>query len=452
MAEVLTTGACRFWPPERLRVALVAAGSGADYCGSCFHSAELARSLQAVGVEAVIVPTYLPLDPASDCLPQTRVFFGGVSVFLEQVIPLFRYTPAWLDRLWEGRWLLRLLGRLSGVTRPEKLGPLTVSMLAGQEGHQRKEIDKLVDFLRTELRPHVVHLSTGLLAGVGEEIARQLNVPVVCTMAGEDQFLDRLSEPYRARAYTLIRQKLEAISAVVALSRYYGARCIDRFGLKREKVTVIPPGVSTPNKVPRQASADNGRDGLPVRIGFLGRLCPEKGIGILSDAVAQLAESLSTSFFEIRLAGRIRRDYRSAWQRKVKGLSRQGVNMTYLGPLSPQEKEEFFATVDLMVLPSLVPEPKAVTAIESVARGIPVIAPAEGALLEIVGQTGIGELYWPNTAERLAGVLERWIKDFVHKPATDRYTMGLRPSGYYQAERMARQTVALYGRLLWPVE
>ena len=45
---------------------------------------------------------------------------------------------------------------------PAELGDMTVSMLRGEAGNQRKEIEKLVDWLITDVRPDVVHLSNSM--------------------------------------------------------------------------------------------------------------------------------------------------------------------------------------------------------------------------------------------------------------------------------------------------
>ena len=87
----------------------------------------------------------------------------------------------------------------------EKLGRLTVSTLRGEHGHQRKELEKIVRWLATEIRPDVIHLSNAILAGFARELGERLSVPVVCTLAGEDVFLDKLQAPYREQARAELR-------------------------------------------------------------------------------------------------------------------------------------------------------------------------------------------------------------------------------------------------------
>ena len=73
-------------------------------------------------------------------------------------------------------------------------------MLEGEHGRQRKELEKLVQWLGRDVRPDVVHLNNVMLLGVAREITRRLGVPVVCSLSGEDVFLEKLPEPHRGRA------------------------------------------------------------------------------------------------------------------------------------------------------------------------------------------------------------------------------------------------------------
>ena len=58
----------------------------------------------AQGHDALLIPTYTPITTDEvGCQPATRIFFGGINVFLQQKSALFRKTPWFLDRLLDGR-------------------------------------------------------------------------------------------------------------------------------------------------------------------------------------------------------------------------------------------------------------------------------------------------------------------------------------------------------------
>ena len=64
------------------------------YCGSCLRDNALASALLARGHDVVLMPVYTPTRTDERNVSQGRVLFGGISVFLEQHVAIFRHTPA----------------------------------------------------------------------------------------------------------------------------------------------------------------------------------------------------------------------------------------------------------------------------------------------------------------------------------------------------------------------
>ena len=149
-----------------MRIAYITAGAAGMYCGSCLHDNTLAAALLELGEDVVLVPTYTPLRTDEANVSIERIFFGGINVYLQQRSSLFRYTPWWLDRLLDRPALLDRLSRRAASVDPTQLGDLTVSMLRGEAGHQRKELEKLVHWLVHEIRPEMVHLSNSMQIGM----------------------------------------------------------------------------------------------------------------------------------------------------------------------------------------------------------------------------------------------------------------------------------------------
>ena len=69
---------------------------------------------------------------------------------------------------------------------------MTVSMLRGEAGHQRKEVEKLVHWLLADVKPEIVHLSNSMQIGMARMIRERGGPPVVCQLSGEDLFLEKL--------------------------------------------------------------------------------------------------------------------------------------------------------------------------------------------------------------------------------------------------------------------
>ena len=93
------------------------------------------------------------------------------------------------------------------------------------------------------MRPDIVHLSNSMLVGMAREIRRKLNVPIVCTLSGEDIFLEKLSAPWYQQARHALRERVQDVTAFVALNRYYADFMVDYAGIDREQIHVIPHGL-----------------------------------------------------------------------------------------------------------------------------------------------------------------------------------------------------------------
>jgi hypothetical protein len=103
-----------------MRIAYITSGAGGMYCGSCLRDNTLASALTALGHECVLIPTYTPLRTDEPDVSLDRVFFGGISIYLEQKLALFRNMPRFLDRWLSQPGLLRWVTRRFGMkTRPE---------------------------------------------------------------------------------------------------------------------------------------------------------------------------------------------------------------------------------------------------------------------------------------------------------------------------------------------
>src|SRR5262249_10072861 len=150
-----------------------------------------------------------------------QIFFGGINIYLEQKLSLFRHTPWFIDRLLNFPRLIRWVSRFGVRTRAEDLGELTVSMLQGEHGKQRKEVEKIVQWLTDEIRPEVVNLTNALLSGMVHELKRRLAVPVLCSLQGDDIFTEYLPEPQKTRTLELIRAHCREIDGFIATSAYY---------------------------------------------------------------------------------------------------------------------------------------------------------------------------------------------------------------------------------------
>jgi glycosyltransferase involved in cell wall biosynthesis len=401
-----------------MKIVLITPGTGSYYCGVCMRDNALAKELIRQGHEALMVPMYLPLtldESAAD--GEAPVFFGGINVYLQQKFALFRHTPRWLDRLLDARGLLRLAGKQSGMTDTSDLGALTHSMLSGEEGNQRKELEKLVEWLR-EHKPDAVWLSTALLVGLAREIRQTLGVPVLCSLQGEDSFLDSLREPWRTRCWERLAERAQDCDAHIAPSRFYADIMAPRMRLAPEQLRVIFNGIALDGFAPAERGAlplieRNENGAKPPTIGYLARFIPGKGIGIVVDAFIELKRRGRFPNAKLRCAGAMT----SGDEKYVETLKTKlaaaglGGDVEFLPNVSREEKIAFLKSLTLLSVPATYPEAFGLYLVEALAAGVPVVQPRISAFPELVEATGGGITFEPNTPIALADAWESLLGD-----------------------------------------
>jgi glycosyltransferase involved in cell wall biosynthesis len=374
------------------------------YCGSCLRDNAMATELLARGHDVLLLPVYTPTFTDEPNVSRDHVVLGGISAYLEQYVPFFRKTPRWLDRLWDSKAVLSLASRKSISTDPKMLGEMTVSVLKGEDGFQRKEIDKLIDWLKTEPLPDVINLPYSLLIGLAEPLKRALNRPVLCTLQGEDLFLDGLTEPYRTQAKDLIRKQLDHVDLFLSVSEYYAEFMPKYLGIPAEKIRVVPLGIN-PNGFELRAPHAGGS----FTVGFLARVSQEKGLHVLAEAYRLLRHSGELPQARFEVAGYMAADCKPYLNKIQADLAKAklGDEFHYRGVLDRAEKIAFLQGLDVMSIPATYDEPKGVSLLEALACGVPLVQPRRGGFTEIVEKTRGGLLVTPDDPEALAeGILE----------------------------------------------
>jgi len=426
-----------------VRITYITAGAGGMYCGSCLRDNALATALSGRGHDVTLLPLYTPTRTDEPNVSQPRVFFGGISVFLEQYISLFRKTPWLVDRLWESPRLLRAVASRAVETKPAKLGALTVSVLEGAHGHQRKELDKLVSWLKDQPRPDVLDISNSMLIAIAGPLKEALGCPINCTLQGEDIFIEGLLEPFRSRSKALIRSHLQHVDSFVAVSDYYAGHMAQYLGIPGAKMHVVPLGVSPDTFTPA-----SDRAAASFTLGYLGRIAPEKGLHLLVDAYRNMRERGALTGCRIEVAGYLGGEHLSYWksiEREVKGWGLEG-EIQYRGELDLGEKIRFLQSLDLFVVPATYDDPKGMSLIEAMACGVPVVAARRGSYTELLERTGGGVLVTPDDLPALEETLKALVDD------RDRVVdLGQRARtgvcGRYTTDEMTTAALDVYQRL-----
>lgn len=199
---------------------------------------------------------------------------------------------------------------------------------------------------------------------------------------------------------------LGRVDRIVCVSNYIAEVTSDRLpkGL-RDRISVVHNGVDVARfqALPRQDRQDK------LRVLYVGRVVPWKGVHVLIRAIRALGRDdlevtvLGSSGFD---AAAPLTDYETRLRRVAEG-SRSRVQFIPFQP--PAMVARIMRQADVVVVPSIKPEPFGLTALEGLAAGATVVASDIGGLPEAVGRAGI--LISPGEPAVLARALERIAED-----------------------------------------
>jgi len=390
-----------------VRLAFVAAGAAGMYCGSCIHDNTLAVALMRQGVDVALIPTYTPIRTDEKDVSTRHIFYGGVNVYLQQKLGLFRHTPRMVDWLLDRRALLGLVSRFSAATSARDLGALTVSVLQGEEGRQAKELEKLTRWIADEFKPDVVQLTNTMFAGMARRLKEETGAPVLCAVQGEDLFLEQLVEPYRSEARRILSSRARDVDGFIAPCRDYADFMAGYLDVPADRFHVVRLGLNLEGHGRSQPRPG----GIPFTIGYLARICSEKGLHILVEAFQLLSERRGPGQVRLEVAGWLGAADRRYFGDVVQSVERAGLadSFHYRGEVDRQQKIDFLNELHVFSVPAQYREPKGLYILEALANGVPVVQPRLGAYPELVEATAGGLLVEAGSASALADGIEELL-------------------------------------------
>ncbi|HEX3049538.1 MAG TPA: glycosyltransferase [Aggregatilineaceae bacterium] len=205
----------------------------------------------------------------------------------------------------------------------------------------------------------------------------------------------------------------------------------------RGPLAVIPqfgvdPAIYAPPERPRQ--------GGTFKVGYAGRLVPEKGVHLLLDALASLE-----GIWQLDIAGD--GPEKGALREQAKRL--QIADRVFFASIPAARMPAFYQSLDVFVLPSLTrpnwKEQFGRVLIEAMACGVPVIGSSSGDIPSVIGDAGL--IFAEGQSDDLADCLRRLLRD-----PDLRRTLALqgrqRVLDNYTQAQIASQTVDVYHKLL----
>jgi len=422
-----------------MRILHLTPGTGNFHCGSCLRDHALIKALRVRGHDAVMAPLYLPLVTDREFGAQEQpVQIGGISLFLQQKFTWFHKLPRFFHRWLNSPEKLRLAAKGMGMTSAKSLGEMTLGALLGSEGRQWAEWKNLIKWIRSEKKFDAVSLSNSLLTGLAPTIAKELGIPVICSLQGEDSFLDTLPEPYREQCWAAMQRNARSIRRFIAPSQFYAAHMRQRLDTVADQIRVLPNGIDA-----TAFTTSSPDPNWPV-IGYFARMIAGKGLTTLVDAFIHLAKRGSIPRVKLRIGGA----KTPADEKYVAGLLQKiaEADLTNRVEWHPnvdfKDKVHFFHDLTVFSVPATYGEAFGLYVIEAAASGVPFVQPDHGAFPELVTATEGGVLCKPDDSAALADALESLLKDDVLREKMSKTAMA-KVRQEFTSTRMAERFEAL---------
>lgn len=414
------------------------------YCGNCFRDNALVAALREAGHEVTMIPLYLPftLDEENQA-GDTPIFYNGVNVYLEQKSALYRAAPRWLHRMVGSDTMLGWAASQVGKTRAEEVGDLTISMLRGEEGHQARELEELIGWLKTQPKPHVISLSNCLLLGLAHRLKEAIGAPVVCLLQNEAPYIDSMPEEVREEVWQIMAERAQEIDQFIAPSAFYAGLMRDKLNLTAERVQVIHNGINHDGY-----SAGRVAPNPPV-VGFFSRMCKDKGLDTLVDAFIKMKQDNHIPQLRLKIGGGCGPGDEPFVGRLRERLQAKALlsDVEFHPNLNREEKQAFLKSLSVLSVPAQFGESFGFYVIEALAAGVPVVQPRCASFPELLDATGGGRVYDHEGPESLAAALE----GMLHNPSEAK-AVGLKAREVvretFSVEHMARQMIDLLAGLV----
>uniref|UniRef100_UPI003217E376 glycosyltransferase family 4 protein n=1 Tax=uncultured Draconibacterium sp. TaxID=1573823 RepID=UPI003217E376 len=390
-------------------IQIIPGSGGSFYCGNCLRDSKYVDALRKLGHKVVKIPMYLPLFSDEHDISDIPIFYGAISTYLKQVYPVFRKAPKWVDNLLNSKPMMKMAASMAGSTRAKGLEDMTISMLLGERGEQKEELDKMVNWIAEHCKPDVIHISNALLLGLAKELKAKTGVPVVCSLQDEDVWVDAMQPRFQQKIWDLMHERSADVDALIAVSSFFADAMKKRMNLSAEKVHTFYLGVDVED-YPYIPVKDK-----PRNVGYISRMCHKDGFDIVVDAFVELKKKPGFDDVKLIATGGFTGDDKKFLKEQKHKIKENNLEDAFeiIDEFEGEARHHFFKKVSMVSVPVRIGEAFGMYLLESMASGVPVVQPLLGAFPEIVKISGGGVNYMPNTPEKLA---ETW-GELLNDPA-----------------------------------
>ena len=389
-------------------IQIIPGSGGSFYCGNCLRDSKYVDALRKQGHQVVKIPMYLPLFSDEHDITDIPIFYGAISTYLKQVYPVFRKMPGWMEKMLNSKPMMKMAASMAGSTRAKGLEDMTISMFLGEQGEQKEELDKMVDWIVEHCKPDIIHISNALLLGLARRLKEKTGVPVLCSLQDEDVWVDAMQPQFQQKIWDLMHERAEDVDALVAVSNYFANAMKKRMNLPSEKVHTFYLGVDAEDYkyIPVQEK--------PRNVGYISRMCHKDGFDIVVDAFINLKKKPGFEDVKLIATGGLTGDDKKFLKEQKQKIKDNNLEDSFeiIEEFEGDTRHNFFNKVSIVSVPVRIGEAFGMYLLESMASGIPVVQPALGAFPEIIERSGGGVTYMPNTPIKLS---ETWA-DLLTNP------------------------------------
>ncbi len=213
-----------------------------------------------------------------------------------------------------------------------------------------------IKYLKKLIVENDIIFATGIwgpIDGFALRLAWQKNKPVFIRVCGmlEPYILSRHPVKKRIGSLMYVKKNLERAAGVIVNS-LSEAEHVEKAGVKKEKILVIPNGIKIPEKIidKKTAKKELGLDPEEPVLLYLGRIHPKKGLHFLLEALSGL--NVPDKHFKLVVAGDFSDSY---YQNKIEHMVQvlqNGKKVVFTGFSTGAKKILHFCAADCFILPS----------------------------------------------------------------------------------------------------
>ena len=236
------------------------------------------------------------------------------------------------------------------------------------------------------------HIPSWIYRPVGEALNHFRNLPYLCRGIIYPWLVEQSlnSKKILLRQGELFIAPSEAVKEVLI-----------RNGCDASKIILIPHGIYPINKIPFESFTNRS-----IRFGYIGRIDRSKGLHVILESLELLAGRGSC---ELHVFGAARNPWDEAYYSKALTHYRGRAKVISHGLVHHNEIEEAFSKIDVLIVPSLLPEAFGMVVQESFCAGRPVIVSNVSGLNESVRNGVDGFIVERNNGESLAEAMSKFI-------------------------------------------